>query len=61
VMKFLAAVTIVISVPMLIASIYGMNVPLPGSSNLQTFGLLIAISAILSALVILLFRSRDWL
>jgi magnesium transporter len=61
VMKFLAAVTIVISVPMLIASIYGMNVPLPGSSNPQSFGLLIVLSVVLSALVIVLLRSRDWL
>ena len=61
VMKFLAAVTIVISVPMLIASIYGMNVPLPGSSNPQSFGWLIVLSVFLSALVIVLLRSRDWL
>jgi magnesium transporter len=61
VMKFLAAVTIIISVPTLIASIYGMNVPLPGESAVPTFGYLIALSILLSILVIILFRRLDWL
>lgn len=61
VMKFLAAITIVISVPMLIASLYGMNVPLPGELDSQTFGLLVAASSLLSLVVIGLFRRKDWL
>ena len=61
VMKFLAAITIVISVPMLIASVYGMNVPLPGSTNPGTLSILILLSLMLSILVIALFRKRDWL
>lgn len=61
VLKFLAAITIVISVPMLIATLYGMNVPLPGEGRLETFGLLIGGSTVLSVLVILLFRRWDWL
>jgi len=61
VMKFLAAITIVISIPMLIASLYGMNVPLPGETSTNTLGVLIFLSLILSLLVIVLFRRRDWL
>lgn len=61
VMKFLAAITIVISVPMLIASVYGMNVPLPGGMEPQAFGYLIVGSALLSVFVIIVFRLRDWL
>ena len=61
VMKFLAAMTIIISVPTLIASIYGMNVPLPGESAMQTFGYLLALSGMLTVLVIILFRRMDWL
>lgn len=61
VMKFLAAVTIIISVPTLIASIYGMNVPLPGESAVQTFIYLLALSILLSILVIIVFRRMDWL
>jgi magnesium transporter len=61
VMKFLAAITIIISIPMLIASVYGMNVPLPGGLNYQTFGYLIVTSVLLSVLVVILFRRKDWL
>ncbi len=61
VMKFLAAVTIIISIPTLIASIYGMNVPLPGESAAQSFLYLIGISVLFSTLVIVVFRRMDWL
>ena len=61
VMKFLAAVTIIISVPTLIASIYGMNVPLPGGSAGLTFIYLLGLSVLLSILVIVIFRRMDWL
>lgn len=61
VMKFLAAITIVISVPMLIASVYGMNVPLPGETSPSTLSILILLSLMLSILVIVVFRKRDWL
>jgi len=61
VMKFLAAITIIISVPTLIASIYGMNVPLPGESAAQTFIYLLALSILLSIAVIIVFLRKDWL
>jgi magnesium transporter len=61
VMKFLAAITIIISVPMLIASLYGMNVQLPGGSEPTTFAYLIIMSVLLSVIVIILFRRKDWL
>lgn len=61
VMKFLAAITIVISVPMLIASLYGMNVQLPGESLTSSFVYIIALSVILSTLIVIIFRKMDWL
>lgn len=61
VMKFLAAVTIVLTVPMIIASIYGMNVSLPGEDNPTTFPVLMFLSALLTLLVALLFQRRGWL
>ena len=33
VMKFLTSITLIIAIPTMIASFYGMNVPLPGSGN----------------------------
>ena len=61
VMKFLTAITIIISIPMLIASLYGMNVPLPGSKSTSALGNLLILSLVLSLLVVVLFRRRDWL
>jgi magnesium transporter len=61
VMKFLTAITIIISIPMLIAGLYGMNVPLPGSASASTLGIMIILSLVLSLLVVVIFRRRDWL
>lgn len=52
VMKFLAAVTIVLSIPPIIANFYGMNVPVPGAENPHSF-LLIIISSFALSLVAL--------
>ncbi len=61
IMKFLAAITIVMSVPMLIASLYGINVPLPGGADANAFGVILAISLLLSLLVIVFLARMDWL
>ncbi|MDM1544510.1 hypothetical protein HX037_01215 [Ignatzschineria indica] len=47
----LTAMTIVLSIPTLIASIYGMNVPLPYQDEPEAFMLLIAIMVVLSGVV----------
>lgn len=59
VMKFLATVTIVMSIPTMIASFYGMNVPLPGSSNPYGFYIVLAAALLLSGLVALVFYKKD--
>jgi magnesium transporter len=61
VMKFLAAITIVVNVPTLIASLYGMNVPLPGAGTGSTFGFLLLLSAVLSLGVVWVFHVKEWL
>ena len=61
VMKFLASITIVLSLPTLIASIWGMNVPLPFQNTQYGFGVVIAISAIISAIAFILFKKKDML
>lgn len=48
VMKALAIITLILSIPNLIASIFGMNVHVPFDDNNQGFYIIIAISAILS-------------
>lgn len=51
VVKLLTALTIVLSIPTLIASIYGMNVPLPFQDEPEAFSILIVAMVILSGIV----------
>ena len=46
VMKFLAAITIILSIPTMLASFWGMNVPVPGAGNPLGFLIVIALSAL---------------
>ncbi len=61
VMKFLAAVTIVLTMPMIVASIYGMNVGLPGESVAGMFLVLMRLSVALTLGVAWWFQRRGWL
>lgn len=61
VMKLLASITIVLSLPTLIASIWGMNVPLPFATNPYGFGIVIGISAVISIGAYVLLKKKDML
>lgn len=61
VLEFLAAVTIVLALPTLIASFYGMNVALPFEDSPFAFSGLVAISLLVSLIVALIFVRRRWL
>ena len=50
VMKFLAAMTIIIAIPTVISSFFGMNVPVPLSENNDGFGIVIIIAVIASCI-----------
>lgn len=59
VMKLLTSITIVISIPTLIASIWGMNVDLPFTNNPNAFIILIGTAGILSAIcAIIMWKKR---
>lgn len=60
VMKFLAAATIVLALPTLVASLYGMNVPLPLENHPLAFWLVMLLAIVLSATVTRLFVKRGW-
>jgi magnesium transporter len=60
VMKFLAAATIVIALPTLVASVYGMNVPLPFQEQPWSFMLIMLFAMGVSAVVTRLFVKRGW-
>jgi magnesium transporter len=60
VMKFLASATIVLSFPTIVASIYGMNVPLPGQEAPWAFYAVMATAVTISISVAVIFWRRDW-
>lgn len=61
VMKFLASLTIILSIPAIISSIYGMNVKLPLQNNPLAFVWTMLISLFLIIIVARLFVERRWL
>ena len=58
VMKFLAAITIVLSIPTMLASFWGMNVAVPAAGVAYGFWIVISISLIATLLVIIYFRKK---
>lgn len=60
VMKFLASITIVLSVPTMIASFFGMNVDLPFEQHPFAFLFVLALSLVTGLSVVYIFMKRDW-
>ncbi len=61
VMKVLASVTIVLSMPTMVASFFGMNVHLPFESHPAAFAGLLGLSFLISITLVLVFIKRDWI
>jgi magnesium transporter len=59
--EILAAFTIILTVPMTVASFYGMNVALPAAKGPHAFWILIAASLALAVGVFAAFRYKKWL
>jgi magnesium transporter len=60
VLKALAALTIILNVPTIVASFYGMNVNLPGEAHPNAFLFVIGLSLGLTAVATYIFYKRDW-
>ena len=60
VVKLLTSVTIILMIPTLIASIYGMNVKLPFQDSGHAFLITIIISTIFSSIGVLIFWRKKW-
>lgn len=60
VMKVLASITIILSLPTMIASFYGMNVDLPFQHERFAFLLTIGLSFLISVSAAYIFVRRDW-
>ena len=60
VMKALAALTIILNMPAIVAAFYGMNVALPGEGHPLAFLTVIGISLGLTAVATYVFYKRNW-
>ena len=61
VMKLLASITIVVSLPTMVASFFGMNVELPFAGHPWAFLVIMGIALFVSLIVLFAFWRRDWL
>lgn len=61
IMKLLTAISILLMIPTLIASLYGMNVPNSLSDNRFGFWIVIGISFLTSTVGIIIFRRKNWI
>lgn len=59
VMKTLTSISLLVSVPTLIASIYGMNVGLPLEQNPLAFPLIMTISILITLPVLIILRTNN--
>lgn len=59
VMKFLTSVTIILALPTMVASFFGMNVPLPFHDSPYSFAIVIGISIVLSMIGVFLLRRKN--
>lgn len=59
--KLLTALTIILSIPTMIASLYGMNVSLPGEGAKYAFSVIVILIVGLSILSLILFQRKKWL
>jgi len=60
IIKTLTLITIVLYVPTLIASFFGMNVALPGQESPNAFLLILGISLLISGAILFVFLRRRW-
>ncbi|MCD6531805.1 magnesium transporter CorA family protein [bacterium] len=60
VMKFLTSITIILMLPTLVASIYGMNIKLPFQDSPHAFAITMGASLVLTVIGVLIFLKRNW-
>jgi len=59
--RILTALTIILAVPTLIASLFGMNVPIPQSENPLAFVGIVGLSVFISLVLFIVFLKNRWL
>ena len=59
--KTLTVLTILLTIPTIISSLYGMNVPLPGMDQPWAFAAVLGSIVVLVALALAIFKKNEWL
>ena len=59
-LSILTVLTILLTVPLVIASLYGMNVPLPFQNTPYTFYGIVTINLLLLVGLVFVFKKKDW-
>lgn len=57
--RFLTSITIILSLPILVASLYGMNVELPFEHHPHAFWIVMSIAVVLSVIGVFIFRKKN--
>ncbi|HNW82055.1 MAG TPA: CorA family divalent cation transporter [bacterium] len=60
IMKLLTIITIVLTIPLLFSSVYGMNIKLPLQESDEIFFILVILSLIIAAVTVFFFKKKDW-
>ena len=60
-LRILTVLTILLTVPLVVASLYGMNVDLPLQKNPHAFFFILTFSVVLLLSLVAYFRKKDWL
>jgi len=60
VMKFLASMTIIMSIPTIVTSYFGMNVAIPGGNDPFAYLWIIVLFIVMCAITVVIFLKRDW-
>lgn len=61
VIKLFTSLTVLLTIPTMVASIYGMNVKLPYADSPDIFSYIIASIILISSLLLVIFIRKDWL
>src|SRR3989338_1824891 len=61
IIKLFTSLTVILTIPTMIASIYGMNVDLPFAHSPHIFSYIIAFLGIISVILLIIFYKRRWL
>jgi magnesium transporter len=61
IIRFLTSMTVVLTVPTIISSIYGMNIKLPLMNDPGAFQVLMGLTLLITATLLIVLKKKDWL